>query len=259
YEFYAKIAERVAGGNPLLSGIIGDAWAGNVEIGPIDSPAQVERLGYSHGATADRSFSRLQSGSDLRDAYFEENCEKLADPRWRIIEAMRMKLIMLSYLIRVPAHLGFSPWSPFLEMDVALSMLNLPSERREKRRWQREFFMRENIDFENHGLTHTLENTLNRDAMCRVPLVPLDVILLREVVEPSYVEWINREVCRHACYFRLRDLLIRSRNGLFAIPKLNGLLWKAGLRDVEDKLMVPYFAYMTLWPIQWLIMRRNMA
>ncbi|MDP3402473.1 MAG: hypothetical protein Q8S35_00765, partial [bacterium] len=60
-EFYRKILAKTGPGRPLLSGIIGDAWAGSVVLEPITDTGGLRALGYSHGMHADSSFSLLMS------------------------------------------------------------------------------------------------------------------------------------------------------------------------------------------------------
>ena len=55
-EFYSKIREEGYCQCPLLSGIIGDAWAGNVNIKSIDKSSDICNLSYSHGMAGDPSF-----------------------------------------------------------------------------------------------------------------------------------------------------------------------------------------------------------
>jgi len=47
FEFYTKILPKVSGGNPFLSGIIGDAWAGSVNIPALESCADVKPIRFS--------------------------------------------------------------------------------------------------------------------------------------------------------------------------------------------------------------------
>jgi asparagine synthetase B (glutamine-hydrolysing) len=258
-EFYRRICERIGEGGAVLSGLIGDAWAGNVMLAPVRSADQVSLLGYSHGAAADSRWSRLKSDRRLLKIYFDENREKLGDPRWCIIEAMRFKLILLSYLVRIPRSLGFGVYAPFLDIDIALGMLNLPEQRRRKRQWQRDFFRKHGLAVEEMRLPVDIDNTLNKRAVQRVPLRPLDRRLLAEVVEPSYVDWVNRCVGRSEITVTLLEGSRCWFNRLFRIPKVGGLMWKVGLRDQDDPFNVYYYAYLTLRSIESLLIRRNKA
>jgi hypothetical protein len=177
-EFYRKIRERVGEGLPLLSGIIGDGWSGNVEIAEVNEIGKTKLLGYTHGAHATSSVCRLKADGNLMAEYFARHREILRDPRRRIVEAMRFKLILLSYLLRVPKSLGFRPWSPFTDVEVAMGMLCLPAARRRKRQWQREFFERQGLVVERMGLPADIQVWSTEHALECVPLRHLDATVL---------------------------------------------------------------------------------
>src|SRR5690606_22915913 len=109
--------------------------------------------------------------------------------RFQVVEIIRLKMMLLRYLFDLPRALGFKPWSPFVDSSIALSMICLPAERRAGRRWQRDFFARENLLFDGHDATR--QNSLDITTLRRYPPPPLDVQLLRELLEPSIIEDIN--------------------------------------------------------------------
>jgi hypothetical protein len=246
-EFYHHIAELHPPPRLLLSGIIGDAWAGDVEVGPIRRPADLLQLGWTHGMHADENMSLFRSDGALADDYFERHRDQLGDERYRVIEAMRFKMILLTYLLRVPAHVGFQPWSPFLLPDIALAMLTLPAERRAQRRWQRELFAQHRLDLEAQPLQVDRRNTLNQQALRRVPPPPLDERLLREVIRPAYVRWINRTISYCGPVWDVFWSLVTHR-------RVGRPLRRRGFRD---RRMEAYYAYLTLRPIENALRRRN--
>jgi len=241
-EFYRKISPKVLGGNPFISGIIGDAWAGSVTVSDIESPKDVRQLGYTHGIKADSSFSHLSSNDWRLEEYFTNHRERLRDSRLRVIEAMRFKIILLCYLMIVPRSFGFKPWSPFLDIEVAMPMLNLPSERRQNRQWQKDFFHARGVETESMGLYANHANMLDLYALRRRPVQPLSVPLLREVVQPNYIEWINRNL--HYSY--MQSLL----DDMLSIRKVGGALRRLGLGKSRNEILKAYFAYLVLKPIE---------
>lgn len=249
-EFYKKILTRVEGNNPLLSGIIGDAWAGSVNIPPLEKCIDVKYLGYSHGLKADSTQSLLPIKGSLLSAYWENQKNKLEDFRFRVIEAMRFKIILLSYLRIVPQILGFQWWSPFLDIDIALAMLNLPQERRHDRLWQEEFFRRVGLDLGSMNLQASHQNTLALQAQRKRPAKHLDLHLLQKVVKSGYVEWINQSIVN--CDLTLKDKFI---NKLFCVNKLKGPLKRCGFRLKANKQLEAYNAYLVLLPIENLLKR----
>jgi len=250
-EFYRKIPPKVSGGNPLLSGIIGDVWAGSWTFPDIESASDLVKLSRSYGMCADSSKSRLVSDHSRREAYFLSQKERMKDPRLRMIEAVRLKIILLSYLIIIPEHFGFKPWSPFLDIEAAMAMLNLPQERRHSRVWQREFFQRHGLDFENSELVVDRTNTLDLDALRRRPVRPLSIELLNEVVEPEYVEWINRSLLS-----RLSPWTERALHKLLRVRKVGGALRRMGFAERKSSQLDAYNAYLVLLPIERLLRRR---
>ena len=246
-EFYHKILSKVEGNNPLLSGIIGDAWAGSVNISEIVSPLDVLKLGYSHGIKANSKMSCLSSKGELMDEYYLLHKDKLNLSNFRVVESMRFKIILLSYLIRVPKYFGFQPWSPFLISEIALSMLTLPAERRKDRLWQKEVFQKNNLNLEDMGFRVNRHNTLNHQAMRKSPLKPLDAHLLREIIDPTYVEWINR-------YIPARVTPWDVFWSIHKIPKVRKVVY---IFNLDDRRLKAYCAYITLKPLENLIRKRN--
>lgn len=248
-DFYTQILSRVKETCPLLSGIIGDAWAGSVYIPPIYSQEKLIHLGYTHGIHADPAMSLVEKKYILRERYYLAHKKKLISPLFLIVEAMRFKVILLSYLLRIPQYVGFYPWSPFLIQEIALSMLSLPWERRKNRRWQQEFFQNHGLDIESKRLQASYQNTLDLQAMRRIVLKPLDGALLQEIIRPKYVAWINSQIAQ-------QGMLWNSFWGLQNIPKFGGALRYVGIKDQRLKA---YNAYLTLKPIENLLRKREKA
>lgn len=249
-EFYNKVLKSATAGSAFLSGMIGDAWAGAVSIPELSNQDDVYRLAYSHGVHADSSQSVIRNSDKACLAhYWETEKIRLEDPRRRIIAAMRFKVILLCYLRRVPEVLGFRWWSPFLDIDIAMAMLNLPPERRRQRAWQQDLFKKVGLDLESMRLTSSNENTLDLDGLRRIPLRPLRANVLADVVRPSYVEWINRSVA----HFRGADLL----NPLSSIPLVGGGLRRLGLLTSPEVRAKAYNAHLILRPLENVVLRRT--
>jgi len=245
--FSSQIAELIPGPRSLLSGIVGDLWAGSVPRMKIESPADIVRLGYSHGIHADASRCLLSGGDAPLERFFEENRERLASPAFQTVTVIRFKLTLLSYLLSVPESLGFRSWSPFLDPNVALMMLTLPAHRRQGRVWQRDLFRQAGIDLESMDLPHDPGNRLDLDAIQVDPPRPLDAKLLSEVIDPRYVEWINRSYPGNSLSIRMTKRVLATR-GWRRLGK-----WL----DLTDPQLPAYNAYLTLRPIENLLRRRN--
>ena len=143
--------------------------------------------------------------------------------------------------------MGFRPWSPFLNQEIALDMLNISEGRKRKRQWQRDFFAKQGCDLEAKKLSVSNKNELNYLGMNIRPLQPLSIDLLREIIDPNYVEWINAKIGRESSLSRLKRWGLRTRN-------IRRIVRACGVKN--DRLQA-YAAYLTLKPLENVISRRN--
>jgi hypothetical protein len=247
-EFFAEIARRLGGGRPLLSGIVGDAWAGHIPRFPARTREDLPTLGLARGLRAEGAACRLRGDGRYRETFWISHQERLRDPVFQIVEVIRMKMPLLSFILRVPEHLGFSPWSPYLEPEVALTMITLPAEQRRHRRWQHEFFAAHQLDLPRFA-GGSFENNLDLYALQRQPPDPLDVTLLRELFAEEYLERINRQTFSPG--FGIRTWALAQGHPL-------GARSAAWLRAPNPHLSA-YAAYLTLKPLENLLRRRDRA
>ncbi|TNJ37432.1 asparagine synthase-related protein [Prosthecochloris vibrioformis] len=246
FEFYSKIRKKLKGDHAFLSGIHGDRWAGSIPLRSIKSANDLELLSYSHGLRADVRRQRLNASHSLRQQFWKNYCNRLDEHRMQLIYGARFKEILLSYLMRVPRRFGFNSWSPFLDIDIAMSMLNLPPHRRNKRKWQQDFFRKVGLNLEEKGLQSSRQNNLNYQAVKQVPLAPLDENLLGSVVDKQYVQWINR----HVKLSTWSDI----HTAVSGVPKLGGLLRRAHL---DSPFLRAYCAYLCLRPLENVLRRKG--
>jgi len=259
-EFFTHIKNRVSPGAQVLSGIIGDAWAGSVKIPDITSPETLTPLGYSHGMHADAEASLLVSEPSLRHTYFSLHRDRLRDPRWRVIESMRFKMILLSYLLAVPRSLGLPTWSPFIIPEVALGMLTIDPKRRVNRQWQRDFFSKFPALNVERRIFKYRKNTLNLDALrTQTPLPPLQLSVLGEYVKPAYLEWINTTLTRAPKTLARKRLMATPASWCYFLPGIHALPGRLGLdpytlKNEENRALC---AYLVLHPIQTVLNMRR--
>jgi hypothetical protein len=247
-EFFDKIRQQEkALEMQMLSGIIGDAWAGAVQVQPIKDIQDYKVLGHTHRMTADSQTATAIDYRPLVEQAFDKQKDLLVDPKYRIIAAMRTKMMLLQSLISIPEHYGYNGYSPFLDENIALSMLNLPDDRRLDRAWQRDYFRKKNVLFEEEKHTFTYQNSLNYYALLNHEIELLDVDILREIINEKYLAWINSQL-RQIGYTQ------RIFQNLMHTPKV-----KEGLKllGFKNKLMEAYFAYTTIKPIEKLLKKRN--
>lgn len=239
-EFYSKIRQTLEGEHSVLSGIVGDAWAGSIKKFDIKETKDLQQLGYAHGLSADSSRLRSRPESlPTLENFFTSYREFLSDPKFQAVSVVRLKMILLSYLLEVPKQMGFQAWSPFLRPDLALAMLDIDPSRRRDRAWQKEFFVKEGIMPETSTTKRSTANTLDYQGLRAVPLRGLAVDQLGSLFDRKYIEWVN--------YWIGGSCSARLQNNLLAIPKVGG-----GLRrfQLAQSVTRAYAAYLCLFPIE---------
>ena len=178
----------------MLSGIIGDGWAGTVRIPSINCMDDLLYLGYTHGTSIEDDICLLKSDRGNEELFWEKNKDKLKDENWRVLYAMRFKMVLLHYLLKTPESMGMSTWSPFIEPEIAMAILNLDWTEKTDRIWQQREFEKLNMNFGwekdkcDYNMVLDVENLINH------PVKPLDVKLLGKYVRTDYVEEVNRQV-----------------------------------------------------------------
>lgn len=190
-EFYHKIRKKEDDSKKVLSGVYGDLWAGNWCFPEIVHSKELIQLGITHGVTAHSEYCKLKGSTEYRDAFFELNREKLKDRNWRLVIAARIKMILISYLLRVPEYYGFEAWSPFIDLEVIAHMLNLDKSVKEGRKWQVEYFRKKNILIGELNLKCDKANHLDEVALYRHPPKLLNTKLLGTLMDENYVKRIN--------------------------------------------------------------------
>jgi len=192
-EFYNKIKNLLGDDVSVLSGIVGDLWAGNKTIPTVTSPDEVFNLGLSYSYSVDSRHTKLTRISNDCETYFESKKDLLKNSRYRMVELVRFKMMLLRYLMIVPESLGMSAASPFLDLDTAMSMLTIDPSRWENRLWQVDFFRRNGVNVEEFSeMNHTQPpNTSDLDAQNKKPLGPLNPNTLDFLMDQSIIHQIN--------------------------------------------------------------------
>lgn len=249
FEFYQKILSVSAGlGSPLLSGIIGDLWAGNASYRQIDDPAQLSTLGYTHGLDASRAPCHLKvKESRWRAEYWASERLALADPVRQAVELVRHKMMLLRYLVDVPGSLGFRPWGPFLSPDLALPMLMLPSHRRNNRQWQRDWLARLELR-DSPPWWASRKNNLDKVAYYNNPPSPLDANTLAELFPKAYIERLNASLNR--------SMLLHPLDSMDVYGIRARISRRLGISDDFNEAQGPF---LTIKALEMLISRRNEA
>ena len=194
-EFYRQIAKEIQTNNAcVLSGIIGDVWAGNARFDKIGSSCELDKLSYSHGMDIHEDICLLPENRDVSDAFWNNHREQLEDENWRVVYAMRMKLMLLRYLMEVPQGMGYSVWTPFLDIDTAMAMLTLPWEEKTDRKWQSRYFEEQKIEYGWLKTECDYNMILDETGLRNTKLEPLNEKLLSKIIDKNFVENVNRNL-----------------------------------------------------------------
>jgi hypothetical protein len=152
----------------------------------------------------------------------------------KAVFSMRLKLILLSYLTQIPEYFGFPVWTPFLNYDIAMAMLNLPQDRRKNRIWQRDFFKNVGLNLEDMNLIAKKSNKLDYEIAKNAIFEQIDINAIGNYINESRLIKINHN---------LTDLgkFERVKNEVLFIPKLGGLCRKLGLKNEYLKALYEYY------------------
>ena len=157
---------------------------------------------------------------------------------------MRNKLILLSYLFKIPQHLLFSTEEPFLDIDLAMKMLNLDWNEKRGRRWQKEFLQKNDLLFDNLKQQADYSNVLDLKMIYQMPLQPLNEKILSELIDRKYIEWINSNLSRiPQFYVRKGTIFDRVHN---KVKRYN-----------NSKILQAYSSYLLLKPVEDLLKMRR--
>lgn len=231
-EFYKKIKSRYSTDNlTLLSGIIGDVFAGTVRVNDIHSAHELTNLGYLHGICIEDDICTLSGKTNyIAEEYYEKNKDKIADKNWCVLLTLRLKLMLLSYLLKTPQSLGMNTWSPFIIPEISMGMLNLDWSLKNDRVWQQREFDKLNMNFGWEKGKCDYNMVLDIETLRKNPVRPLDVKLLGRVVDEKYVQQVNEYILKKP----LRTLPAKPRTPQNIYNKLirqyNGQIEKALVR-----------------------------
>ena len=201
-EFYHKIRALLAGSTrgqiTFLSGIFGDVWAGNVAYQEVNSHKDLRKLGYTHGMDFNEISDKIESEDLEAKSFYDKYKENLKDYRWQPIITIRAKIILISYLMNLPDYFGFPSWTPYLNFDIVGSMLNIPKDRWKGRRWQKDFFIKNNLDLDRYISQSDLSNVLNLISVWHHMPEILDRKLLSDYVNQDIINLVNSNLLNYS-------------------------------------------------------------
>jgi hypothetical protein len=174
-EFFGEIRNIIGNRRAtVISGLLGDLFAGAHRVGPIAKVTDLDNLNLSHGLRQ-RGLrpKRALAQSEAAHEYFAGNKDRLENPEFRLIALARMKMMLLRYLIQVPERHGFKVLAPLADMDIATSMLRLNEKRRQGRVWQGDFFESQGLGLSQAPVRGLANNSLDyQSILCSGEYIP---------------------------------------------------------------------------------------
>lgn len=245
-EFYQNIRQHHQKDTHLLSGMVGDIWAGNIMESIIKHPKELLKLGYIHNWNADiAQLTHKPKINQTNIEFFEKKEKYLAHPLFSVIETVRLKSMLLKYLLRVPEKMSFMPYAPFIDQEIVLAMLSLPTSERLNRKWQRDYLDKYQLGTDKLNIKRSYQNDIHQFAAFQTPLKPLSGKLLREIIDTSYIEKINQNILNN----------FSSKVDYFLFKYLGTT--KGLRRFIKNKFDLYFAPYSILYPLQRIIEQRN--
>ena len=143
-EFYERI-HKITNFRKNISGIYGDVWAGmydpkrfasaNNDFDPYFNP---------HRNTYNKQLNLKESRELVADSIAKVTNE-LPECVAHTVLMARNKIPLINYLWGIPEDLGFSTSSPYVDPEIAVAMMLMPTALRTNRKWQTDYFQRNRL------------------------------------------------------------------------------------------------------------------
>jgi hypothetical protein len=209
-EFYKKIKDLIGTGDmTLCSGICGGYIAGSIPYNMVSSATGLYSLALTHGNNYQPN--GWQEPSAAEEAFFDTYRYLFDDLRFYPIINMRLKLMLLHYLMTVPSMMGIPAWTPYLDYDLAMMMLNLPPTRRTNRQWMRDFCQEKGIMPQKNVFQHDTKNRLNYTFHLNHQFDPLNVDFQSPFVSQDRVRKINNILGENSISTQMNYRLMTTR------------------------------------------------
>ena len=230
-DFYLKILNKIKGSRVLLSGIVGDLWAGSISFNK--EIFNLSDITYSHQVKYSKS--KAIKITDL-------NISKYKTSKPEIVALIRNKLILLNYLITIPEYLGIPSYSPFLNFEIIKSMISIDFKLKRKRKWQQDFFKKNNLFIEDLNLKSTKSNYLDYLSIIKDPYEKINIKLVNHLFNEKVLININDTICEKK--FKYWDLFICK---IFNSAYIGSVFRKLGLKS---NIHLLYYDYLVIKSIE---------
>lgn len=180
----------------VLHGSVGDWWrVQKVKINPPKDHLDFGSLFFNHGTGIPQEFIKIKTNHENKQLEFEQNIKRLReDELFRIVYARRGRIGCSSLGMRI-IEKYFKAYTPYYDIDVAMSQLNLP----EKDRWgswAKDYFKKVGLDVDNIRASRDWGQDL-RVAYHSLSMSDLlNPKNFRGIVDENRINWINNQLAR---------------------------------------------------------------
>ena len=245
FEFYTQVIQELGQSNlRAISGIYGDLWSGswNFDFEPHNA-LELRNLAIRHGIYSEKLAQKFQQMHPTvcftldEDKFIEDKKAFLSNSKYRIVTAARIKMSLIRHLIDTPTFLGINVRSPFLDINIAMNILNLPENIRADRAWQKTFLKEKGILPKNYRFA----DYSNNSDFYACYHYPPDIVNLPENISflPSFNIQKLLEKTRVSHFLLIAKLLKDSLKGFLYPPFLSKLLHIQQQSYVDLMLLIP--------------------
>ena len=197
YDLASKLFDTT--NSVVISGSVGDWWSGEkVALRKTNSWQDAENLFFNHGISISEEFICLKHDSTYNESIIQPKLDLIIESdAYRTVFSRRGRVGLASYIARV-AESSLPTYTPFYDIDIAMSQLRLPDSERVNRFWQKKYF--HNIDL-GFGLTYIPHVSMSGDysqdlqaahnAHNENSLTKLNPNYFDGIIKADRIHWIN--------------------------------------------------------------------
>lgn len=196
YQTKMLMGDNIKSPGVILHGSVGDWWrTQKVKITPPRNYMDFNSLFFNHGSGIPHEFIKIKTNHENKKFEFDQNIKRLKeDELFRIVYARRGRIGCSSLGMRI-IEKYFKAYTPFYDIDVAMSQLNLP----EKDRWgswAKDYFKKVGLDVDNIRASRDW----GQDLRVAYYSLSMDDLLKEEnfkgIIDLNRIWWINSQLAR---------------------------------------------------------------
>jgi asparagine synthetase B (glutamine-hydrolysing) len=238
-EFYEKI-RKLNEKATVLSGYLGDAFAGSKSNLKVSQPSDILKLGLSYGVSIPDHLidaSLNHASSNLLNNEFDQYAEFWNDPKFCTLYMCQLKSTLLSYLKTVPKNVGFDVQAPFMDNEIIKLQMRVANDEWIDRHWQKRALSKLSL-LPEHSRKSNIHNTLDYDNIKGSTFTLLDEKLFSGVVVNGFIQEINKSLCGR----KIDDILMITSKYRISRVLQNRL-------NISNKTLQAYYYYLILAPL----------